>query len=77
MTDGTAAGIIAALKQACDEDGIPYNCFFSGAMDGCSTMMGPENGVGVQLQELFNIFMLIAHCIAHKEVCSHCHVMNI
>ena len=31
MTDGTAAGIIAALKQACDEDGIPYNRFFSGA----------------------------------------------
>ena len=37
------------------------------ASDGASVLSGSESGVPVQLVHLWNVYMLVCHCIAHRH----------
>ena len=67
MEEADGEGLFSTIESAFDEDGIPKDRLFSFASDGASVMTSPAVGVAVRLRNAFQIFLLIAHCVAHRH----------
>jgi hypothetical protein len=66
VNDPSAAGIMAALTAAFQEDDIPMQRVVCMASDGASTMLGASSGVAARIAMNWCGFLLVCHCIAHR-----------
>ena len=70
---GDADTILMVLRHMYDEEGVSPSRMAAFGSDGASVMLGCNNGVAVQLARTFNIFLLVAHCIAHRNALAAAH----
>ena len=67
VDDATAEGLTNVIYDHYQDNEVPIESLASLATDGASVMMGSQSGVCVRLREIANPFLLIVHCIAHRE----------
>ena len=67
VSDASAVGLFSLIESTFEEDRIPKWLLFSFASDGASVMTGSNGGVAVLLQQSFNMFCMVCHCIAHRH----------
>ena len=67
IDDAMAKGLMEVIIRHFEENEVAITKLASLATDGASVMMGAQNGVCVRLRDYANPYMLIMHCIAHRE----------
>ena len=67
LLDASAEGLFSIIDAAFKAASISQALLASFASDGASVMTGSEHGVAVRLRTAFNMFMLLCHCIAHRQ----------
>ena len=67
LHEATADALLDTILDYFQSNNVPTKLLASLATDGASVMLGRHGGVGVLLREAVNVYLLIAHCVAHRE----------